>query len=82
MSKERTRKQRVLVGIGTVAHNRPFSAADLSEYVGFDVGALVRGWAKRGLLKRVGREDIGRGRKEALYFPTKEGWAMIEGAVG
>jgi hypothetical protein len=70
------------MAIGTVAHNRPFTVRDLSEYVGFDASSYIRGWKKRKLLESVGSDDVGRGRREKLYFPTSDMWLMIEGAVG
>jgi len=72
-----TKKQRVLKAMGTVAHNRPFTAAELSEYAGTDASGLVRGWARRGLLLRVGRDG-----RSTLYYPDEVMWWMIEGAVG
>lgn len=74
---DKTKKQRALIAIGTVAHNRPFTARDLSEYVGFDASGYVRGWLKRGLLVRVGSDG-----RMALYYPQHTLWMMVEGAVG
>lgn len=72
-----TKKQKVLKALGTMAHNRSFTTAELSEYAGVQASGFVRGWLQRGLLEKTGREG-----NANLYFPTGELWLMIEGAVG
>lgn len=62
--------------IGTLAHNRQFTIAELGQYTRFDqphiacrARALVKVLVRRGYLQAVSR---------GRYFPTKAGWAWIE----
>jgi Mn-dependent DtxR family transcriptional regulator len=63
--------RKVLCKIGTLAHNKDFTARDISEYVGVDGSAAVRKMKKHGLLKSVSR---------GRYYPTPKGWRTVEGA--
>lgn len=64
----------IVLAIGTVAHNRPFTVTDLAEYVHAknisfaDVASAVRKLYADGLLLNVDRG----------YFPTSALWGMIE----
>lgn len=60
--------------IGTLAHNRQFSAAEITDYTrydrAFDGPKVVRALLKAGYLTRVERGQ---------YYPTPAGWDWIEG---
>lgn len=61
--------------IGTLAHNRSFTAHEITEYTRFDVlpyhgKHVVRRLLKRGL--------IARGFTSKWYYPTNAGWLWIE----
>ena len=64
----------IVLAIGAVAHNRPFTVTDLAEYVHeknisfTDVASAVRKLYADGLLLNVDRG----------YFPTSALWGMIE----
>jgi predicted transcriptional regulator len=60
-----------LCRVGTVAHNRDFSARDLSEYLGKDTGPMLRRMLREGIVSSVSR---------GRYYPTKKGWRNIENA--
>lgn len=63
--------------IGTLAHNRSFTAAELRQYSGHNWGgpSLITWLKKHGHIMRVGD---GRGK----LYPTKKGWKMIDKACG
>jgi hypothetical protein len=72
------RKRRVdlsaLCMIGTLAHNRSFTAKDYAEYLRFaDRGGRhpppISTLVTRGVIKRVGRGQ---------FYPTPQGWKVIE----
>ncbi len=63
--------QVLLCKLGTLAHNRPFTPRDVTEYTGVDGSAAVK---KLRRLQYVTRTDRGR------YFPTAKGWDAIERA--
>jgi hypothetical protein len=63
--------QRLLCKLGTLAHNRTFSALDVSEYVGVDGAAAVKKLTRLHLVKKVGAR---------FYYPTAKGWDAIERA--
>jgi hypothetical protein len=74
MAKVRVRRRvalRTVCKLGTIAHNRPFSARDFYDYVGrvgrVDIHALQR----RGIIKKTGPNT---------YYPTAKGWNAIERA--
>jgi len=56
--------------VGTVAHNRPFTAKELAQYTGAS-SRLVRWLKSHGHVRSV------EGRK---LYPTAKGWNMIEKA--
>jgi DNA-binding MarR family transcriptional regulator len=60
----------LLQALGTLAHNRPFSARDVTEYVGINGANAVRRLVRKGLVTRV----------PGGYFPTPKGWEAIEQA--
>lgn len=64
-------EHRLLCKLGTLAHNRSFSARDVQEYVGVDGQAAVKRLSRAKLVRRVGR---------GLYYPTPAGWNAIERA--
>lgn len=74
---------RAICAIGTLAHNRPFTATEIAQYVGpgglrhrqthFDAAAFARWLKKHGHVRSVP------GRK---LYPTAKGWKMIEKACG
>jgi len=59
--------------IGTLAHNRQFTAAELREYSGRSYGGpqLISWLRKHGHIETVGRGKL---------YPTAKGWKMIESA--
>jgi len=67
--------------IGTLAHNRSFTARELEEYarshpgmraaVRAGAGTTIKSLVDRGYLKRVGRTQ---------FYPTARGWDWIESA--
>lgn len=70
------KSEEVRAVIGTLAHNRSFTIADVREYTAYDrpeisrnAGKLVRMLRRNGLLHRAGR---------GRYYPTSKGWAWIE----
>ncbi len=67
--------------IGTLAHNRWFSARELSEHTRFDRPAIA---ARATYLVRrlVADWRLARTAKRGYYFPTAKGWAWIEGEHG
>lgn len=75
---------RAICAIGTVAHNRAFTARDLVEYAGTSAypkrtgrtGAQLIAWLKKhGHIRSIGGVDAKR-----KYYPTAKGWKMIEKA--
>ena len=63
--------------IGTVAHNRSFTARELREYVQIKDRKSMMRWLKRH--KLVGWTATG-GPGPERWHPTKKGWRMIEKA--
>lgn len=62
----------VICKIGTVAHNRPFTAKELREYSGSMGDARMIKWLrKHGHIRSVGGGKL---------YPTAKGWKMIESA--
>lgn len=63
----------VICKIGTLAHNRSFTAAELRQYSGHDWGGpkLISWLRKHGHIKTVERGKL---------YPTAKGWKMIERA--
>jgi len=58
--------------LGTIAHNRRFSARDLSSYLQIssaEASNKIRQLVTVGFLERTGPGE---------YFPTRAGWAWIE----
>lgn len=59
--------------IGTLAHNRHFSAKEITEYTRFDRridgASAVRWLIKQGYIAKTER---------GYYFPTVSGWKWIE----
>jgi len=77
---------RVVCKLGTIAHNRRFSEADLRESLdkGWPMGmrkpggsarTILRLLVKRGVVARVPKDH-----GPAGYFPTRHGWDVIERA--
>ena len=73
-------KQHVMRAVGTVAHNRPFTARDLVEYAcgsfalvvtASQVRWLMRTWVRTGCLEVVSIVPF-------TYVPTSAFWAVIE----
>ena len=65
--------------IGTLAHNRQFTIQDLEQYTQFDrphiasrAKSMIGKMVKMGYLERTSRGH---------YFPTKAGWAWIDGGM-
>jgi hypothetical protein len=62
--------------IGTLAHNRHFSAREITEYTRFDLrfnGPTAIKWlCAHGYITRVAR---------GFYYPTSSGWSWIESAI-
>lgn len=63
--------RKTLCKLGTLAHNKDFTARDVSEYVGVDGSAAVRKMRKHGLLRKTSR---------GKYYPTPKGWRAVERA--
>jgi len=63
--------------IGTVAHNRSFTASELREYVQIKDRKTMLSWLKRN--KLIGWTATG-GPGPERYQPTAKGWRMIEKA--
>ncbi len=66
--------------IGTLAHNRPFAAREVNEYLRFEPGYdarrvthTVRALLRDGYLKKV---------EGGKLYPTAAGWDVIEAACG
>lgn len=59
--------------IGTLAHNRSFTAAEMRQYSGSNFGGprLITWLRKHGHIKTVSRGKL---------YPTAKGWKMIESA--
>lgn len=66
-----------LQAIGTLAHNRPFTVSELTQYRKRDSRILVRQMVQVGLLEQVS-PPAGRSGAVRWYFPTKKGWERIE----
>lgn len=63
--------------IGTVAHNRSFTARELREYVQIKDRKTMLSWLKRN--KLISWTATG-GPGPERYHPTTKGWRMIEKA--
>lgn len=65
---------RAICAVGTVAHNRPFTSAELQRYVsgGPRSGAQLARWLKRHKLVEL--------TSDRKLWPTVKGWNMIEKA--
>lgn len=55
--------------LGTLAHNRRFTVAEVSRYIGCDARKDVAQLHRKGFVERV---------SPGRYFPTRRGWAWIE----
>lgn len=60
--------------IGTLSHNRRFTANEISEYTRFDTcplngAAVIRGLLRLRLINRAGPGE---------YYPTAKGWNWLE----
>ena len=68
--------------IGTIAHNKAFTAREVTEYLGFDFGrgrvSPVNGADVTRWLKKHGH--IRPGDRKGTWYPTAKGWRMIEKA--
>jgi DNA-binding IscR family transcriptional regulator len=75
-----TDEHNIVQAMGTVAHNRRFTSAELASYAGVPpemARAVIRKWKKDGLLEYcLGHQGGG----PFTYFPTPAGWAIIEAA--
>ena len=78
MSRRKTPvRLRAVCIIGTLAHNRDFSAQDFREYASIahphdrvsNPDRALRSLIKRGVIERSGR---------GRYYPTSKGWSIIE----
>jgi hypothetical protein len=63
--------------LGTVAHNRDFSVRDVEEYARFDRPLVAR--QAKNLVRQMLADGHLTKTKRGHYYPTKEGWAVIEG---
>lgn len=66
--------RRAWQALGTVAHNRPFTIRELSEYVGFNARSFVKRLERVGMLQVVEVAPV-------RYYPTPQGWERIEAEV-
>jgi DNA-binding transcriptional ArsR family regulator len=66
------RQDELVTALGTLAHNRGFSAAELAEYMRIDARAARRH------VKRLVEVGLVERRDDGLYFPTPDGWRWIE----
>jgi hypothetical protein len=57
--------------IGTLAHNRSFTAREISEYTRFNGSTIILLLVRRGLIART--------EHKGSYYPTPTGWDWIEG---
>lgn len=80
MAKRYKPSVRAICSIGTLAHNRSFTASEIWQYLryepagrGFNTSRFVRWLRKHGHVRTV------EGRK---LYPTPKGWKMIEKACG
>lgn len=68
----------IIEAIGTVAHNRRFTAVELAECCGVSrewARAVIRKWEHDGLLEC---DDDKEEQRPRTFFPTPAGWAIIE----
>lgn len=73
----------VICKIGTIAHNRPFTAKELREYSGSMGDTRMINWLrKHGHIMATGYQSgAGTGsRGSRSFYPTPKGWKMIEAA--
>lgn len=61
---------RVLLALGTLAHNRSFSYNDVAEYIGADAKNVLDAFVRKKWIRRT--DDRGQ------YYPTPAGWQAIE----
>lgn len=78
--KRDTQERNIIQAIGTVAHNRRFTAGELAEYCGVPrewARSVIRKWEHDGLLEC---DDDKEEQRPRTFFPTPAGWAIIEAA--